>query len=61
MGVTFTDVDGNQFCYTVAAVERLGAGDVDEMISGGWALTLFTCTPGGAMREAVRCVQAAGA
>ena len=61
MGVTFTDVDGSQFCYTVAAVERLGAGDVDEMISGGWALTLFTCTPGGAMREAVRCTLAAGA
>lgn len=29
------------------------------MITGDWDLTLFTCTPGGQLRIAVRCIRAA--
>ena len=34
---------------------------VEEMLSGGWALTLFTCTLGGRTRVTVRCEEAADA
>lgn len=53
--VTFTDVDGNRFRYQVAAVEALAPTDIEEMTAGDWPLTLFTCTPGGQSRVAVRC------
>lgn len=53
--VTFTDVVGNVFTYEVAEVTTLGAYSVDEMVSGNWDLTLFTCTIGGRTRVTVRC------
>ncbi|MGN0115491.1 MAG: sortase [Acutalibacteraceae bacterium] len=53
--VTFTDANGNIFNYKVADMEILAAEDVDKMTSGGWPLTLFTCTVGGQSRIAVRC------
>lgn len=53
--VTFTDVAGNVFTYEVAEVTTLGAYSVDEMVSGDWDLTLFTCTIGGQTRVTVRC------
>lgn len=53
--VTFTDVEGNEFHYTVAELETLAGTAVEEMESGAWDLTLFTCTPGGQMRVTVRC------
>ncbi len=53
--VTFTDMDGNEFCYEVVELETLQPGAVDEMESGDWDLTLFTCTLGGASRVTVRC------
>ena len=59
--VTFTDVDGNVFLYSVAKIQILQPGDVEEMLSGGWALTLFTCTLGGRTRVTVRCEEAADA
>ena len=59
--VTFTDVDGNVFLYSVAEIQILQPGDVEEMLSGGWALTLFTCTLGGRTRVTVRCEEAADA
>ena len=42
-------------------IQILQPGDVEEMLSGGWALTLFTCTLGGRTRVTVRCEEAAGA
>lgn len=54
--VTFTDVDGNVFVYEVAEVEILNPYAVEEMKSGDWDLTLFTCTYGGQERVTVRCV-----
>lgn len=53
--VTFTDMDGSRYDYTVSAVETLDAMASYEMTSGDWDLTLFTCTVGGAARVAVRC------
>ncbi|MCD8022281.1 MAG: sortase [Lachnospiraceae bacterium] len=58
--VTFTDVDGNVFCYEVVEVERLQPTAIEEMESGDWALTLFTCTIGGQSRVTVRCARTDG-
>ncbi len=53
--VSFTDADGNVFTYEVALVETLMPTDIEEMESGEWDLTLFTCTIGGSYRVTVRC------
>ena len=53
--VTFTDMDGNTFRYQVIEVETLKPLAVEEMKTGDWDLTLFTCTLGGATRVTVRC------
>ena len=53
--VYFTDIDGNQFAYQVKGIEILSPTAVDEMESGDWDLTLFTCTLGGGARVTVRC------
>ena len=57
--VCFTDTEGNVFRYAVAELETLGKYDVEEMTSGDWALTLFTCTYGGKSRVTVRCLRTA--
>ena len=57
--IRFTDADGNVFSYTVADLEQLRASQVEDMITGDWDRTLFTCTPGGQLRIAVRCIRAA--
>lgn len=53
--VAFTDVDGNLFSYTVSRIEELSGTAVEQMESGEWDLTLFTCTLGGRSRVTVRC------
>lgn len=53
--VSFTDVEGNVFRYTVAELETLGGNDLEELESGEWDLTLITCTLGGKSRVTVRC------
>lgn len=55
--VIFTDVDGNVFGYRVLDFEQLRPEQVENMTCGEWDLTLFTCTVGGQMRLAVRCVR----
>lgn len=55
--VKFWDVDGNLFAYEVASTEVLGGTAVEDMLSGEWDLTLFTCTYGGRTRVTVRLVQ----
>lgn len=57
--VIFTDVEGNRFYYTVSRFEELPGTAVQEMESGEWDLTLFTCTAGGKARLTVRCVREA--
>lgn len=53
--VIFTDMNGNEFYYQVAELEEYPGTAVEEMESGDWDLTLFTCTIGGALRVTVRC------
>lgn len=54
--VIFTDVDANVFRYEVLELETLMPSAMEEMESGDWDLTLFTCTVGGQSRVTVRCV-----
>lgn len=56
--VTFTDVTGTDHNYTVASVQTLPPDAVDAVQYSGHALTLYTCTPGGATRVTVFCDRA---
>ena len=53
--IRFVDLSGNIFTYAVAETEVLEATAIEEMVSGGWGLTLFTCTLSGQTRFTVRC------
>lgn len=55
--VTFTDVEGTCTAYLVSNLEVLDGTALDQMESGDWDLTLFTCTAGGKKRFAVRCMK----
>ena len=56
--VTFIDMDGNVFDYTVEMSEVLDPYEVDEMINSEWDLSLFTCTFDSASRFTVRLMRA---
>ena len=53
--VIFTDMDGIVTTYEVKAQDILSPYAVEEMISGDFDLTLFTCTYGGESRVTVYC------
>lgn len=53
--VYFMDMDGRLSSYQVAEVNVLEPTAVEEMTSGEYDLTLFTCTYGGQSRVTVRC------
>lgn len=53
--VIFTDVDGNVFRYAMVDIEILKPHQVEQMCTGDWDLTLFTCTVGAGERIAIRC------
>ena len=53
--VSFTDMDGNRFRYTVAQVEVIGGMEREKLAEGDFDLCLFTCTLGGKNRVVVRC------
>jgi len=53
--VTFTDMDGITTVYQVVAHDILQPTAVEEMTSGDFDLTLFTCTYGGRSRVTVYC------
>ena len=55
--ITFTDVDGFVYTCQIADIETLAGTDVNDMKSGNWDLTLFTCTYGGKSRVTVRCLR----
>ena len=57
--LSFTDVNGNIFLYQIADFEPLPPDAITQMTDSTWALTLFTCTPGGQSRVAVRCTRLA--
>ena len=51
----FTDVNGTTTEYAVVAQEILSPSAMEEMVSGDFDLTLFTCTYGGQSRITVYC------
>ena len=53
--VIFTDMDGVVTVYEVVGQDILAPTAVEEMISGDFDLTLFTCTYGGKSRVTVYC------
>lgn len=53
--IYFTDMDGKKYSYSVQTVESLTPTAIEEMTSGEYELTLFTCTYGGKSRITVRC------
>ena len=55
--VLFTDMDGNCFRYSVIGLESMHRSQVEQMVTGDWDLTLFTCVPNTMNRLAVRCVR----
>ena len=53
--LSITDAEGGQTCYVVAAQEILEAWDWERLNSGGYELSLMTCTDDGTQRRVVRC------
>lgn len=53
--VIFTDARGMEHLYEVVLLETLPGNATEEMITSGFDLSLYTCTPGGANRVTVRC------
>lgn len=53
--ILFTDLEGTVSRYAVADIQVLGPDAVEDMTSGDYPLTLFTCTYGGKSRVTVRC------
>ncbi len=55
--IIFIDAYGVSHFYKVNEISVLDGTAVSDMYSGGWDLTLFTCTKGGEQRITVRCVR----
>lgn len=53
--VIFKDVNGITITYEVMAIDTLNPTEVEDMTSGEYDLTMFTCTYGGKSRVTVRC------
>lgn len=53
--ILFTDISGTVYYYEVVLLETLPGHATEEMITSGFDLSLYTCTPGGAGRVTVRC------
>lgn len=53
--VYFVDTTGNMSTYEVCEINVLAPTAIDDMTSGEYDLTLFTCTYGGKSRTTVRC------
>lgn len=56
--VKFTDMDGIENRYTVAENYTLDPMKVETVYNSGYALVLYTCTPGGEYRQVVMCQRA---
>lgn len=53
--LVITDANKEQHWYTVDFIETIKETDIDAMVKTSYPLTLFTCTPDGNSRIAVRC------
>lgn len=58
--VLFEDMSGAVYCYEVVLIETLSADATEQMITSGFDLSLYTCTPSGAGRVTVRCKSISG-
>ena len=58
--VTFTDVDGNAFTYTVRELTSVSPDDSDAVMNRGYALTLYTCNWDTTKRVTVFCERTNG-
>lgn len=55
--VYFTTVNGTVFHYIVDNVETLKPTQIENLVTGDWDLTIFTCNMGGKTRHTVRCIR----
>ena len=55
--MSFTDMYGNVFRFKVSDIETVKPDTPENITTGNWDLTLFTCTVGGTSRITVRCVR----
>ena len=55
--VTFIDMEGNVFKYTVEYIETLQPYEYQKMVESEWDLSLFTCTWDLGSRYTVRCMK----
>ena len=53
--IMFTEMSGEIHYYEVVLLETLPGNAVEEMITSGFDLSLYTCTVGGGSRVTVRC------
>lgn len=53
--IYFTDMNGMVWQYEVEITDILAPADVEDMLDGDYALTLFTCNYSGTSRITVRC------
>ena len=58
--VTFTDVDGNVFTYTVREFVSVTPDDSDTVMNSGYALTMYTCNWDTTERVTVFCERTGG-
>lgn len=58
--VTFTDVDGNVFIYTVREFASVTPDDSDTVMNSGYALTMYTCNWDTSERVTVFCERTGG-
>ena len=50
--VSFIDMNGEINLYELDVLKTVQPEDVDAVLNSGYDLVLYTCTPGGATREA---------
>ncbi len=55
--ISFTDMNGTVTDYQVEVIDILSPAAVEEMTSGDYDLTLFTCTYGAQSRITVKCLK----
>lgn len=53
--IRFTDMDGIVYRYQIVDIETLDPYNIEDMVTGDWDLTLFTCTDSGQTRCTIRC------
>lgn len=52
--LVFYDMNGGAFSYEVELIEILESTQLEELVTSGYDLSIFTCTPGGQKRVVLR-------